>query len=219
MGIRSRIEKQGNLKRRVQEWLDFIAGDFDRKRMNPPLRTVINGKDGTTYEERLDEPAWISVGYAPKPTTRLGWFVYHTIHGLLMRYPLRSVIAFALLHSPPQHHEHNSAKQSETMKNNRIDLWLNHADLAALIERANYYRTSCQRIVETALAQAEVSGLTADQPLIGYERAERLPIRLDRLGREQLDRLTTTLGTSQQDVLRLALRSLFAHMTNHSPRD
>ena len=210
MGIRSEAEKQWNLASRAKKWLHSVASDFDRKRLNPPIRTIIKGKDGRQYEELLDEPGWITVGYVPKPTTSLGWFVYHITHGLLMRYPLRSVIAFALLHSSPLHHEGNDAKQSETMKNNRIDLWLNHADLAALIQCANHYRTSCQRIVETALAQASVRSLPADQPLTDYERAERIPIRLDRLGREQLETIAAQTGISHQDVLRLALRSLLA---------
>ncbi|MEM7531082.1 MAG: hypothetical protein AAF639_02805 [Chloroflexota bacterium] len=79
-GMMSKIDMTPYLKR--------VARDFDRMALNPPpeLRTF-------TPKAHDD---WVFVGYVPSPKTRLGWFVYHMIHGLLMRYPLRSVIAFSL---------------------------------------------------------------------------------------------------------------------------
>lgn len=203
----------------MENWLHYVAGDFERHRLNPPTRTLIKGQDGKRYEELLDAPDWIALGYVPRPKTQIGWFAHHIIHGLAMRYPLRAVVAFALLNSPPPVDKRSSEMQTETMKHNRIDLWLNRADLLTLDHFANHYKTSCQRIIEAALAQAAARGLTDDGELSRYERAERIPIRLDQLGREQLDRLTTNLGISQQDALRLALRSLFAQMTDHSPHN
>ena len=81
------------INRRIEEYLERVARDFDRKALNPPREICI---DWVEIPEK-----WISVGYIPKPHTRLGWFTYHLIHGLAMRYPLRSVIAFSLLHTKP----------------------------------------------------------------------------------------------------------------------
>lgn len=198
--------------------LRYVASDFDYQRLNPPLRTILKTKDGKQYEELLDESGWIAFGYSPQPTTRLGWFVYHTTHGLLMRYPLRSVIAFALLHSLPAVDKQSNEHQTTTMKDNRIDLWLNHVDLTALIQFAKRYRTSCQRVIEAALAQTVVGDLTNMQPLQGYERAERIPIRFDALGREQLETIAARTGLSHQDVLRLALHRLVENATVHAKK-
>jgi hypothetical protein len=81
------------LNQQIERYLERVARDFDRKAMNPPREICID------WVEIPDK--WISVGYIPKPKTRLGWFTYHLIHGLAMRYPLRSVIAFSLLHTNP----------------------------------------------------------------------------------------------------------------------
>ena len=212
MSIQSQAAKQSNVEQRVRAWLYFIASDFDRKRFNPPLRTVIKHKDGKQYEELLDDSDWISFGYAPRPATRLGWFVYHIAHGLLMHYPLRSVLAFALLNSPPPPDKRSSEIQTTTMKDNRIELWLNQADLTGLAQFARHYRISSQRIIETALAQAVARGLPAEMTRQGYDHYERIPLRLDRLGCQQLEALAAQAGISHQDVLRLALRTLIANL-------
>lgn len=81
------------LNQHIEQYLEQVARDFNRKALNPPREICID------WVEIPDK--WISVGYIPKPRTRLGWFTYHMIHGLAMRYPLRSVIAFALLHTNP----------------------------------------------------------------------------------------------------------------------
>lgn len=78
---------------RIERYLERVASDFDRKSMNPP-------KELNTLPANIPEE-WTFVGYIPTPQTRLGWFVYHIVHGLAMRYPLRSVIAFALLNTRP----------------------------------------------------------------------------------------------------------------------
>lgn len=48
-----------------------------------------------------DRPEWLPVGYIPRPTTRLGWFAYHVIHGLWMRYPPLKVLGYALGNTKP----------------------------------------------------------------------------------------------------------------------
>ena len=67
----------------------------DYKRLNPPA--ILAYKEGVgMFQLRLDDdPKWLMVGHVPKPTTRLGWFVHHIVHGLAMRYPLLAVIRFA----------------------------------------------------------------------------------------------------------------------------
>lgn len=67
--------------------------DYDR--LNPPIFDHILGDDGRIYQELLDDDRWLNVGYIPTPTTRLGWFVYHVVHGLAMRYPVASVLRYA----------------------------------------------------------------------------------------------------------------------------
>ena len=76
------------MKARVIAYLDSVACDFDRKAMNPPEESCIVPED--------IPPEWVSVGYVPRPTTKFGWFVYHFVHGIAMRYPLRAVIAFSI---------------------------------------------------------------------------------------------------------------------------
>jgi len=49
----------------------------------------------------LEDDSWLRVGYIPTPTTRLGWFFYHLIHGLWMRYPVLKVVLYALFESKP----------------------------------------------------------------------------------------------------------------------
>jgi hypothetical protein len=54
------------------------------------------------YEEILDPVVWLHVGHIPVPTTRAGWFLYHLIHGLWMRYPARKVLLYALANCDPK---------------------------------------------------------------------------------------------------------------------
>jgi hypothetical protein len=57
-------------------------------RLNPP-------------EDAAERDEWLPVGYIPQPTTRLGWFAYHVVHGLWMRYPLRKVLGYAFANTQP----------------------------------------------------------------------------------------------------------------------
>lgn len=64
-----------------RRWWSLTDAEADR--LNPPPDT----------EECED---WLTVGYIPRPATRLGWLFYHIVHGLWMRYPLHKVLGFAL---------------------------------------------------------------------------------------------------------------------------
>lgn len=70
---------------------------------NPrPLRVKFDPESQTFYEEMLQDPAWLRMGYVPAPASRLGWFLHHVIHGLLMRYPLTAVLRWSWQHSRPE---------------------------------------------------------------------------------------------------------------------
>lgn len=49
-------------------------------------------------ESRLSHD-WIELGFCPQPRTSWQWFCYHLGHGIVMRYPLASVVVFAICHS------------------------------------------------------------------------------------------------------------------------
>lgn len=70
----------------MAKWYSLTSEEADR--LNPP-KDVDN------------RPEWLPVGHIPRPTTRLGWFVYHVVHGLWMRYPLYKVLGYALANSQP----------------------------------------------------------------------------------------------------------------------
>ena len=53
------------------------------------------------WELRPNNDYWLPVGYIPRRTTRFGWFVYHVVHGLWMRYPWWKVVIFALMWTNP----------------------------------------------------------------------------------------------------------------------
>ncbi len=61
--------------------------------LEPLELTVIRGEP---YEKMNTDPNWLRVGYIPKPSTRLGWFLYNIVHGLAMRYPFWQVVKFSL---------------------------------------------------------------------------------------------------------------------------
>ncbi|MEM7534030.1 MAG: hypothetical protein AAF639_17740 [Chloroflexota bacterium] len=86
----------------INAYLTHVSRDFDRKAMNPPAEL-------TTFTPKTHDD-WVFVGYLPKPKSRIGWFVYHMMHGLAMGYPLRSVIAFSLLNT-------NVSKKPASQKN------------------------------------------------------------------------------------------------------
>ena len=65
---------------------------------NPPPVLCRTFDDGI-YEKMLDDDAWLRTGYIPTPTSPVGWFTYHMIHGMLMRYPFLKVLYFSLRES------------------------------------------------------------------------------------------------------------------------
>lgn len=71
----------------------MTQADYDR--LSPPIQSVMQARSKNWIEYIYDE-RWLHVGYIPAPTTRLGWFVYHVVHGLAMRYPLLAVLRYAL---------------------------------------------------------------------------------------------------------------------------
>ena len=82
------------------------------ERLNPPTvdaywvfdtepEHVPPGATGMLLEAPIDDPRWLPVGYIPTPTTVAGWFFYHLIHGIAMRYPLWKALLYALVESPP----------------------------------------------------------------------------------------------------------------------
>jgi len=79
---------------RQYRWFDLTDEEVDR--LNPPEMHYIY--DHITDEVIINEPddKWLSVGFIPVPQTRIGWIVYHLIHGLAMRYPIHKVIGFAV---------------------------------------------------------------------------------------------------------------------------
>ena len=83
-----------NIAGRIETYLGDVARGFDRKSYNPP-------KDVIMFLKNVPE-GWVDVGMIPEPRTRLGWFLYHLVHGLVMRYPVHRVIAFALIHTNPR---------------------------------------------------------------------------------------------------------------------
>lgn len=70
----------------MAKWYSLTNEEADR--LNPP-------------EDVDSHPDWLPVGYIQRPATRLGWFVYHLIHGLWMRYPLHKVLGYALTNTRP----------------------------------------------------------------------------------------------------------------------
>lgn len=53
-------------------------------------------RDGTWWLELPDTQDWRHLGWGPRPRTRARRFIGHVCHGVLMGYPLRAVLAFAL---------------------------------------------------------------------------------------------------------------------------
>ena len=76
----------------VSRWFEMTDEEYDDR--NPPEVEIEFLEDGP-YEKMLDDDAWLRTGYIPTPQTKLGWFVYHVIHGLAMRYPFHKVLFFS----------------------------------------------------------------------------------------------------------------------------
>lgn len=73
------------------------------ERLNPHPRHIVMANQDTgeivILEELLHDDKWLAVGHIPLPHTRLGWLVWHIIHGLLMKYPVHKVVGYALTHT------------------------------------------------------------------------------------------------------------------------
>lgn len=92
---------------RRQQWsirfFRLTAAESDR--LNPPTKVIVIRSDADTaeeyeeYEKLISDRRWIYLGYIPRPQSHLGWFLYHLIHGLLMRYPLYKILGFAVLNT------------------------------------------------------------------------------------------------------------------------
>jgi hypothetical protein len=72
--------------------------EIQRLNPRPRYRVQIVGDELVQFEEML-AGKWLYVGHIPAPKTRLGWFMWHILHGLLMRYPLHKVIGYACTHT------------------------------------------------------------------------------------------------------------------------
>lgn len=59
----------------------------------PPVR--VRYWAGRQWHEVPDDDRWLYLGIAPTPQTTWQTVRYHVLHGLIMRYPLLSVLRFA----------------------------------------------------------------------------------------------------------------------------
>jgi hypothetical protein len=85
----------------------------DYERLNPPA--ILAYKEGVgMFQLRLDnDERWLMVGHVPKPKTKLGWFIYHIVHGLAMRYPLLAVIRWSFANMDISEREKANAMRKE----------------------------------------------------------------------------------------------------------
>ena len=80
----------------ILSWYHLTDDEADR--LNAPNSSLLV-HDDALYFQYVDDPAWLHVGFVPRPTTRFGWFLHHLVHGIAMRYPFWKVIGFALFES------------------------------------------------------------------------------------------------------------------------
>lgn len=76
----------------MRSFFFLSADEYDR--LNPPDRVAMLMEDGLYFRE-IEGDYWLPVGYIPCPRTRLGWFIYHVVHGLAMHYRLFPVLVYA----------------------------------------------------------------------------------------------------------------------------
>lgn len=69
------------------------------QQLNPPLLEIAEDEEGQLYYKAMDNSEWLFTGYIPTPQTVLGWFFYHLVHGLVMKYPACKVLIFSIIHS------------------------------------------------------------------------------------------------------------------------
>jgi hypothetical protein len=65
-------------------------------RENPHARIV--EYRGRWWHENPGDPEWTMLGFAPTPHGPWVAFRHHVLHGLLMHYPLRRVLAWSWRH-------------------------------------------------------------------------------------------------------------------------
>ncbi|MEM7534564.1 MAG: hypothetical protein AAF639_20455 [Chloroflexota bacterium] len=99
---------------KIEAYLKSIAGGFDRKSYNPPDDIVV-------YVRNVPHE-WIDIGFVPRPTTRLGLFTLHMIHGLAMRYPFHRVLAFSLINTRPKKKSERPSYQQEQQESEASQL-------------------------------------------------------------------------------------------------
>lgn len=80
--------------------LQMTDAEYSR-RNPPPLLIKYDRIRDIDFIEIMEDPEWLSVGYIPVPRTRLGWFLYHLVHGLVMKYPAHKVLFYALNNMAP----------------------------------------------------------------------------------------------------------------------
>lgn len=64
-------------------------------RNNPPAQTV-KEFDGRMWYQETNNNDWMNIGMVARPKTKWEWTRHHILHGLLMNYPLWTVLIFAL---------------------------------------------------------------------------------------------------------------------------
>lgn len=62
---------------------------------NEPVAKIIMRRDGYYFKLPEFNSEWIHLGIAPVPRNVRQTFIYHLCNGLLMQYPLWSVIRYA----------------------------------------------------------------------------------------------------------------------------
>lgn len=80
----------------------WMLTEAELARLNPPPDIFTFDEHGNLWQLLCDYPQWQPVGLIPSPRGRFGWFLYHLVHGLVMRYPWWKVIGFALANTRPQ---------------------------------------------------------------------------------------------------------------------
>ncbi len=83
---------------RIRKIFQMTQNEYDK--LNPPVLQVIydESKD-TDFIEILNDSHWTSIGYIPTPQSQFGWFIYHLIHGIVMKYPFHKVLYFSLINT------------------------------------------------------------------------------------------------------------------------
>ncbi len=79
----------------------IIMTPNDYERLMPPAVRV-KWIEGVYYIEQLDSEKWLHMGHVKRPRTKWGWFRYHVLHGLIMGFPVLSVVVYAWRNKSPE---------------------------------------------------------------------------------------------------------------------